>query len=750
MGKAVKLANCMFCHRNCGALVHIEDGQVIKVEADPNQPMSRGNVCHKLPTAIEFHYHADRLKHPLKRIGDRGEGKWERTTWEQALDEIAEKLSQLKKRYGAETLAMGRGTYRTYYWAASRFLNLFGTPNMVSPGTICFCNTWAIHQATYGAYAMPSSHAPAIKGGTHAETRSHESLLPKTKCVVIWGFNPIESYPVVWRSYLKQKRENRIKVITIDPRRTPAAKEADIWLRIRPCTDGALAMAWLNVIIEEELYDRDFVEKWTIGFDELKERVKNYTPEKVGEITWEDAGKIREAARVYAESKPAQLAMGVKQDQIGRNSTQFIRATCILRAITGNLDVPGGESMGLSGDVAKVVPDCEMDLHEMLPPEQRKKQLGTDRFRFLTWPGHEMLLNQTKGVPYASPPSTEYSCLTPQPVLWRAMVTGKPYPVRAFIAQGTNTLLQATSTKLVYKALKSLELLVVMDYFMTPTAMLADYVLPAADWLERPIVGPIGGSRNYIVAGERAVEPEYERQDDYYFWRELGVRVGQGEHWPWKTLEDVFDYRFKPIGYSLEEFVHKMRGIVGSPEFRKYETYGFATPSKKVEIHSKIFEELGYDPLPDYEEPADSPVSTPELAKDYPLILTTGGRVRYFYHSEFRQIKSMRNQHPEPLIDINTDTARKLGIMDGKWVWIETPVGRVKKKAKLNSHMDPKVVHTQQHGWWFPEEPGEEPNLFGLWKSNINVVLDDDPDKCDPMTGGWPFMGMCRVYPVKE
>ncbi len=367
---------------------------------------------------------------------------------------------------------------------------------------------------------------------------------------------------------------------------------------------------------------------------------------------------------------------------------------------------------------------------------------------YLLGQDYDRLLRQSEAVPYASPPGTDLTCIAPQPVVWRTMLTGKPYPVRAFISQASNTLVHPTNTKLVYKALKSLDLLINMDYFMTPTGMLADYVLPAADWMERPVVSPINEGRIHIVAGERSIQPEYERRDDYQFWRELGIRLGQEEYWPWKTLEEVFDYRFKPLGYTLEEFVHKVRGVMGPLEFRKYERYGFATPSKKVEIHSKIFEELGYDPLPNYEEPAEGPVSTPELAKDYPLVLTTGGRVRYFYHSEFRQIKAMKSKHSDPLVDININTAHELGIEDGEWVWIETPLGRVKRKAKLNSDMHPKVVHTQQNNWWFPEDPGEEPSLFGLWKSNDNVILDDDPDKCDPMTGGWPMMALCRIYPV--
>jgi len=724
----IKKALCMFCHRNCGMLIEVEDGKIIKVRANPDNPISRGTMCIKGTAAKEFHYHPDRLNHPLKRAGGKGEGKWERTTWEQALDEIAGKLSKIRKEFGAEALALGRGTYRTNYWFLPRFEHLFGTPNMYTPGQICFCNTWSIHTATYGTFAAARS---AIHGA-------------KAKCLVIWGFNPAESYPPTWRDMLASKKRGA-KIIVIDPRRTPPAEAADIWLQIRPQTDGALGLAWLNVIINEGLYDKEFVDKWTYGFDKLRERVQEYPPERVAEICWVPAEKIIEAARMYATSKHALMPCGVKLDEIGKNSTQAIRAQCILRAITGNLDVEGGEPFGLSGDVLKVIHDYEMELQEKLSLEQRRKQIGAERFKLFGWPGYEMICKPSQGIPYVSPPTVNESCAAHEPSLWRAILTGEPYPVKALITQANNPMLQHTNTKLVYDALRALDLLVVMDYFMTPTAMLADYVLPAADWLERPVVSPIAGMRNYILAGERSVEPEYERRDDYQLWRGLGLRLGQQEYWPWKTLEECYDYRFKPLGYTFKQLVDT-NGIVGPPEFKKYEKYGgFATPTRKVELYSTIFEKLGYDPLPAYEEAPETPVSAPELAREYPLILTTGGRIKYFYHSEFRQIKPMRKMHPDPTLQIHPDTASKLGIRDKDWVYVETHLGRVRFKAELFDGIDPRVVHAE-HSWWFPEEAAEEPSLHGVWKSNINVLISDDPDYCDPICGGWPHMGLCKVY----
>ena len=732
MGKhaSIRKANCFFCHWACGVVVRVEEGRVTKIQPDNEIPVRPGSICLRALTGIEFHYHPERLNYPLKRQGERGEGRWQRVNWDQALDEIADKLKKLRDKYGPETVNINYGTYRTEAYFMSRFLNLFGSPNITHTGSICFCNTQAINNATYGTFAFSSRHATPRGVG----------------CLVSWGNNVAESRIPIWRNTRELKKKGA-KLITIDPRYTEVAKESDIWLRIRPCTDGALALGWLNVIIEEGLYDKEFVARWTVGFDRLKERVKKYTPAKIAEVTWVPAEKIIESARMYATTKPAVIMSGVKTDQIGRNATQTTRSQCILRALTGNLDIEGGEQLGSTGDMSKVIPDIEMELNEKLSDEQRKKQLGSEQYKLFAYPGWEAMLKYQKDCPYVIAPSRASLTASHAPTLWRAILEGKPYPVTAMLIQANNPLLQATNTKLVYEALKKVDLLVDMDYFMTPTAALADYVLPATDWLERPYMTSVQGSRNYVIAGERAVPPEHERRADYQLWRGLGIRLGQEEFWPWETLEEVFDYRLKPLGYTHDEFTHKVRGFKIPFEAKKYEKYGFATPSRKVELYSSIFEELGYDPLPDYEEPAQSPISTPELSKKYPLILTTGGRIKYFYHSEFRQIKSMRKMHPDPIIEIHPDTAASLGVGDGDWVWIESPLGRIQQRAKLDSDLDPRVVHAE-HSWWFPEDRAEEPSLYGLWKSNINVLIDDDPDHCDDIVGSWPHMGLCKVYKV--
>jgi anaerobic selenocysteine-containing dehydrogenase len=308
---------------------------------------------------------------------------------------------------------------------------------------------------------------------------------------------------------------------------------------------------------------------------------------------------------------------------------------------------------------------------------------------------------------------------------------------------------------MVYKALKSLELYTVWDYFMTPSAELADYVLPVASWLERPFLYTMSGADNIIVAGEQALPAtmpgEYDRKSDYDILRELGIRLGQAEYWPWQSLEDLYDYQLQPIGLTFKEFIATTGGLhIPPPEFKKYEKLGFATTTGKAELCSTIFEKLGYDPLPRYEESHENPVTRPDLAKEYPLMLITGGRTLPYFHSEHRQVDSVRRKHPYPLVQINPETAKELHVGTGDWCWIETPRGRIRMKCQLFDGIDPRVVHCE-HGWWYPELPGEEPWLHGVWESNVNVLTDDDPDVCNELDGGWPLRtALCKVYKCKQ
>ena len=725
---------CMWCHAHCAVNVHVKDGQLIKVvgdekAADRELLLKSVNPCPRAMHAAEWFYHPGRLNYPLKRAGERGEGKWQQVPWEEALDEIGAKLDEIRGQYGAEAIATSSGTYRTHDEYRARFFSLLGSPNHIGQGHICF---------------GPSNTASSLVSAQ----AYHPPVTEETRCIMVWGANPQQAFRKAWIE-MTEATEAGAKMIVIDPRGTMPARRADLWLQIRPGTDCALAMAMINIIISEELYDKEFVDKWCYGFDKVAERAREYSPEKVAEVTWIPADKIREATRMYATTKPAVIwtEMGVEQLP---NCIEALHARYILTAITGNLDIRGGERVRRKHPL--FIGEFDTELNDLMPPEQKAKQIGSDRFKLMSFLGYDLLIENARKV--GSPFARHHNCFAHNPSVYQAMITGKPYPVRAMITVSSNPMVTQANVKQVYRALKSLDLYVVMDFWLTPSAEIADYVLPAASWLERPVTRSRLDMAYFIEAGVAAlphqVPGKYDRRRDYDLWRGLGMRLGQEEYWPWETLEDAYSYRLAPLGYTLDQFVTERNGLDRPPrEEKAYEKTGFATPTGKVELYSTSLEKLGCDPLPKYIEPAESPANI-ELAKEYPLILITGARHLPFYHSEHRQVDTWRKMHPDPLVQINALTASELGINDGDWVWIETPRGRVRQKCQYFDGIDPRVV-SAQHGWWFPELPGEEPWLHGVWESNIDVVTSDDPDHCNQISGGWPLRTlMCQVYKAKR
>jgi thiosulfate reductase/polysulfide reductase chain A len=716
----VRKGACWFCYQNCGVEVTVRGNSIERLVGDVSHPASKGHLCPRNFAWNEFHSHPDRLNYPQKREGKRGEGKWKKISWNQAMDEIAQKLKELKDKYGPESVATSGGTNRTDDWARRRFFNLFGSPNTMRTHVICGMNGFMLESCIFGWGTSPD--------------------LFNTKLVVSWGHNLGISYmPMadkVWDA-----KERGAKLMTIDPRLTETSSKSDLWLQIRPGTDAALALAWINVIINEDLYDHQFVEKYTVGFDRLKDHVRQYTPKWAADVTSVPEDKVEESARLYATLKPACILWGVAADHLGRASTAFVHARAILRAITGNLDVEGGNT--LLGPGKSFLTDSDLELNDRLSPDQRKKQLGSDRFRLNSWVGWELVSEQTRKY-WGKEPSSEWTAFAHPPTVFNAIRTGQPYPVKALLVLANNPLLCYPNTKNTYEALTSenLELLTVMDYWLTPTAMLADYILPAASWVERPVL-TTNVATNWFIANERPVQPSFERRTDFEFWRELGLRLGQQEYWPWKNLEEANLERIKGLGFdSYEKFVHERRIHADPQQYRRYEKQGFGTPSGKVELYSTMLERLGYPPMPVYEEPPESPRKLPIVARQFPLILINGNFMP-FHHSELRQIRLLRDLAPDPLVEMNPDTARRLGIREGEWANIESKRGKIRMKVQYNIGLDPRVVFAQK-GWWFPEKTDD--NLRGVWDSNVNVLTESDPERCDIATGGWPYRALlCKV-----
>ena len=695
---------CRSCHGGCGALLHVRDGELIKVEGDPASPLNRGRLCPIGTVTRDLVYHPDRLKHPLKRVGPRGSGKWQRITWDEALDTIAGKLLEIREEFGPEAIALGTGTGRHHIRWVSRFGHALGTPNWCEPGFAqCFHPRVNTCLLTFGDFPVGDFTGDV-----------------KPQCILYWGHNPLNSGPDgETRFVVRDSLSDNPKVIVVDPRQTELAKRADLWLRVRPGTDDALALAMLNVIIGEGLYDAPFVEKNTYGFDALAAHVKPYTPEWAEPITWVAADQIRAAARMFAQTWPAMMEWGCALEHTP-NCIQTVRAVSLLPAITGNVDVPGAWVFGMKG-LGRFP-----SLIENLTPEVQAKRLGADRFKMLCGEGADL-------------PAAHI------PTLIQAMREGKPYPVKAFLIFGNNTLTTYANSAQVYDALMKVDFLVNADLFMTPTAELADIVLPAASWPELDqLAGLPTISGNVVLAQQRAVRVGECKSDEEIFVelaRRMNLEVGT------ESVEEVLNQQLAQgaVGLSFREMREK--GFVTLPmKYRKYEDSGFRTPTGKIELYSTRLEQMGYAPLPYYEEPPESPLQTPDVAAEFPLVLTTGGRIPFFFNSEHRQLSRLRKAYRHPRAEIHPDTAARHGIAEGDWMWIETRRGRMRQKAKLTSGIDPRVI-SAEHGWWFPDEPGPE---YGVWKANVNLLTDNQPPY-DPAMGTYQLRALlCRVSKAEE
>jgi anaerobic selenocysteine-containing dehydrogenase len=717
-------ANCRFCGYLCGLIATVEDGRVVEIEPDPSRypydaSLQRG--CRRWQANLEFLDHPERVNHPLKRIGERGSGEWQRVSWAEALEDIAERLQGLKERYGPETLATSIGGPHATYWPLHRFMNLFGSPNNIGIGQICWNPGIWINSLTYG---WP------IENELDPET---------TACAILWGTNPAESdNSLFWRTILQFSREGK-PLIVVDPRQTRTAAQARLWLPVRPGTDAFLALGMLHIILSEKLYDTRFVENWCYGFDELIKHVSAYPPALVEGITGVEAGKILEAARLYALNSPASLISGRGVDQLGSNSIAAHRALAILRAVTGNLDVPGASHLC---EMPDFIPEVDLELSDALPEAQRLKGLNQGWLLLQSYDGYEYVQRHTQQQDKRLP--LRYLTSTHPNLAWRAMLTGQPYPLRALIVMGSNPLLTQADSHLVYQALKSLDLLVALEYFKTPTAMLADYILPSAGGLERPLFQTHAGTANIAYGGDQAVRPYYERRSDFDFWRELGLRLGQAGSWPWKTLHESLEATLKPSPITWEGFCESGLYYAPSP-YQKHEQIdpaaetkrGFATPSGKVELCSQSLADLGYDDLP-------TPWPLPAQDDDFPLLLLTGARKQPFNASALRQIEDLRRAHPEPLAEISPGTAARLGLADGCPVRVETEQGEARFTLKT-APMREDVVSVE-YGWWYPERPACEPELGGVWVSNANVLTHANIETSDPLIGTWTYNGLpCRV-----
>lgn len=786
------------CHGGCGVLAYVRDGKLIKVEGDPDHPWNQGRLCPRCLALTQYVYHPDRLKHPLKRVSEKGEGRWQRISWDEAFDIIESKLKEIKDKYGPESVIFLQGTGRDIGGWISLLAYAYGSPNWVFglSGLACYTPRLMVMWITQGDFCVADASQWLPK-------RYDNPNYVVPKCIIIWGQAlPATCPDGFFGHWIVDLMKRGSKLIVIDPRCTWLASRAKIWLQIRPGTDGALALGFLNVIINENLYDRDFVEGWTNApflvrldtvkllresdlihggsqknfvvwnittnepriwdsilleckhtdvkpalegkfkvtlvdgqtvecktvWELLKERVNEYSPDKVAEITWVPKEEVVEAARFYANSKPAAIHWGLPIDTIP-GTTPTGQAIAHLWCITGNLDIPGGNVIARYAFNVVTYPYHTGVGLLGLPSETQKKRIGTWKFK----------------------PIRDFRAFAHPDTVLEQIFTGKPYPIKGMWIQAANPIAcTGLDPEKWYRALKKLDFVVVVDLFMTPTAMLADLVLPAATFLEKYSLKawwtPLQAIKKVITVEECKSDIEINF--------ELAKRFNP--KLPWRSIKEMFNHLLKPSNLTYEELCEKVWVLppMGHPSapYRRHERgllrrdgkMGFETPSGKIELYSSWLEYWGLEPLPYYEEPPFSPISTPDLWREYPLILSTGRRSSAYFHSEHRMISWLREVEPDPIIEIHPDTAKRLGIEDGSFVWVENWLGRCKRKAKVTPIVHPRVVMVT-HGWWFPEKPGSEPSLFGVWEVNVNQLI---PMGYSGKSGhGCPLKSMlCKVY----
>ena len=706
----VKKAVCTVCDIACQLDVHVRDGRVEKV-APPSNPVFADYYCFKGISAPKLYALPDRLTQPLRRVGPRGSGRWEPVSWEAAMDEIADRLKAVIDRHGPEAFAVSTSNWNTSVenGMGRRVMNLLGSPNWISGVAMCMGNTAAVNKFTLGWFPWPD--------------------LLNTDLVVLGGHNPRKHSWTPIYNLVRRAQARGAGLIVLDPRVSGQAERADIHLQLRAGTDAAMYLGWLRVIVDEELYDKAFVRDWTVGFAELRQRLDDYPLERVAEITGVDGELIAKAARMYANARSACMPWSPTTDQ-QVSSTSAIRCQSILRAICGHLDIPGGELMYGFND--QYVSESRLELHEALSPEQRAKQLGYDTYPAFTYRAGEILAPHTKRVyghewanlvmgSYMANPSS----------LFKAMATGDPYTVKAFFTLGNNTLMSYANQPRIREALMAQDLIVAHELFMTPTAELADFVLPGDTWLERPNMHDSYGWRSWLITSEQAVSPPGECRSVFAFWVELAERLGLGDDMPWKTLEAMLDHRAAPLGQTFEDAAATFDTRIAPHRYRSYRDTGFGTPSGKVELHSSVLEQLGMDPLPYYREPPRDPA--------YPFNVFIGVREDPYFQTGQRQLPSLRKISPLPKIFVPPSDAAKRGIAEGDWVKVSSAHGHVTGVAEIRADMLAGHLRVP-HGWWFPELLGTRLGA-GADDHNDGVLINDTPEHLDHEQGVPHFKG---------
>ena len=774
---------CALCTSVCGCISVVEDGRLVAVEPDPSHPTGKA-LCGKGRAAPELVYHEDRLLHPLRRVTRKdAPGEWERIGWDEALDETARQLKRLAAEYGPESVAFaittpsGTGIQDAYPWI-ERLRHAYGSPNAPYGTEICNFHRDDIYALTFGVDTpMPD--------------------FQNADCIVLWGHNPSTTW-LAYASRVAEAKARGAKLIVVDPRRAGLAVKADAWLRVRPGSDGALALGLANLLLEAGNYDAAFMRDWTNGpllvrdddgtplradhlragadpalrvawdadagapmlydsgsgrydggvpaldgryeiagadgivilcrtaFDLYRERCRAFTAERVEEITWVPAAQLLAAAKLMGE---ADAVSSYSWSGVGQhtNASQTSRAIALLYALSGSFDAPGGNVL------FDTIPTNDIRGREMIAPQQMAKAVGGAN----------------------RPLGPEQQGWITSDDLYRAILEGEPYPIKGMVSFGTNILVSHADTARGEAALKALDFAVHVDMFMTPSAALADIVLPVNTPFERE-----GLCTDFKVGADAsafaqlrppAIQSLGESKSDVWIVFELAKRLGLANQFWGGDIDASYREMLSPSGLDLEALRQSPGGVRVDHEtrYRKYaggngQAPGFATPSRKVEVFSERLLAAGQAPLPDYVEPAIGPVSRADLAADYPLVLTSAKSLHYC-HSQHRGMPSLRRREPDPTVEMHPEAAAARSIENGDWVRLTTPHGAARARAALKPSLDPRVV-SATHGWWQAcaalDLPGHDATSAD--GANVNAVIGNQDT--DPISGSVPHRSyLCEV-----
>ncbi|ONI38849.1 molybdopterin oxidoreductase [Candidatus Epulonipiscium fishelsonii] len=801
---------CRACIANCGVIATVKNGRVIKLEGDPKDRMSKGRMCAKGLAGIQALYHPNRNKYPMMRVGKRGENKWRRVSWDKAIDVIAHKLMDIYENYGAETVFCSTGGGgNPEIWSIARFCNIFGTPNWFEPGCAqCYLPRVLSYAMMYGG------DDPSIADSNALEIYDTENT--PIKSLVLWGTAPSYSCPASGGGAVVDLRAKGVKTVVVDPRLTPDAANADVWLPVRPGSDVALMMSWIRYIIDKNLFDKEFVLKWTnlpylvdvetqmlwraeksqdpnipdtfmvwdsktqsakplsypwndnldpalngtyningrtykTGFQLLFEQVEPFTIEYACEICDLDPKKVEEAILIFAENTPSSIAIGVSTDQTN-NSTQAAMATAIIDLLMGNVEKPGTLMQRFRKSGVFDMPNYPVPIAaDRLSHEQLKKRLGGIEHKGLhIW--------------YAGHITSVFD----------AVLTGKPYKPRVWIDRSGNKMAAVADSHKVKRVIDELDFIVHMYMYPTSFSAYADILLPTEEWLETDMIVE---TCNTLCARQQ-VTHLWETVDETVIWSMIAKRCGElghegcrkafdaeymGKDLPyWNHVSELWDHFLSRVGLTFDDLKQNTPyQYMPKEEWKTYYVYmnkdektrlpkGFNTPSKKCELYLESMITLGrtgqpfsacelppasqdYSPLPYYMEPNESP--TGEIAQKYPLIMT-GGRIPFYHHNTLRNIPWLREIYPVPELWIYPTDAKKYGVEDGDWAWIESKRGKIRAVVSITEGIKPGVVYMER--FWNPETLNTP--THGWKEMNVNVLTSAE-GPFNPEVGTYTLRG---------